>query len=81
MALVLRMDNWLDVATYAQACGVTNRAISQRIRRGVITHTVIDEVRLIDAEASPPEANLYASAPKAPSWQWPEAMPPKNELV
>lgn len=81
MGLLQKIDHWVDVSAYANACGVANRAIVDRAKRGVITHTMVDGVRLIDMQASPPAKLLSAHATKAPAWQWPDNMPPKTQLV
>lgn len=81
MGYFTRIDHWQDVLTFAKNSQVRNRAIVERIQRGVLCHTKIDGSYIIDTEVTPPAKRLYASTPKAPHLNWPTNMPPSSELV
>jgi len=81
MGCFTRIDRWQDVPTFAKNSQVRNRAIVERVERGVLCYTKIDGSYIIDAEVTPPAKRLYSSTPKAPQLNWSTNIPPSSELV
>jgi hypothetical protein len=76
-----RIDHWLLPSEFAKLSGVKNPTVVDRIKRGVITATMVDGFYLVDAAASEPKRDMAKFAPKAQPFRWPLDMPPAKELV
>ena len=81
MPQVMHMTHWVSVKEYAKASGIQLRSAYLRIKRGVVSHTEVAGIAVIDIQLSPPARNLRKDAPQAPSFIWHPQLPPRSELM
>lgn len=78
---VIRVAHLVSATQYAKAAGIQPRSVYLRQKRGILVNATVDELLVIDSEASVPLAVLPRKVPKAEALKWPVELPSPKRLI
>lgn len=71
----------VSATQYAKAAGIQPRAVYLRQKRGILVSTTVDDLLVIDSNASIPLAVLPRKVAKAEALKWPVELPSPKRLI